>query len=77
MQNQTKKVENIILNASIKISETFDINHLRWREVAACNFVKNVFNHKFFLFPENLLNRTSSDLRYKIYGPFKQIIIKF
>ena len=45
-----KKVENIILHASIKISENLDIKHLRWNKVAACNFVKNGLNHNFFRF---------------------------
>ena len=58
-----KNVGNIILHASIKISENLDISYLRWSKVAACNFVKNGLNHNFFLFPKVLLNRTPTDLR--------------
>ena len=43
-----KSDKNIILHASIKISENLDINYLRWSKVAACNFVKNGLNHKCF-----------------------------
>ena len=58
-----KNVENIILHASIKILENLDISYLRWSKVAACNFVKTGLNHKCFLFPKVLLNRTPTDLR--------------
>ena len=43
-----KSDKNIILHASIKISENLDINYLRWSKVAACNFVKNGLNDKCF-----------------------------
>ena len=43
-----KKIENIALHASIKISENFDINYPRWSKVASYNFVKNEFDHKRF-----------------------------
>ena len=45
-----KEVENIILHSSIKISENFDIKHLRWSKVAACNLVKNGLSHTCFCF---------------------------
>ena len=68
MQNQIKKVENIILHASIKISENFNINHLRWSKVAACNLVKNGLNHKCFFVSWKFAEQNSDRIK-KSNGP--------